>query len=66
MEESKKFHYLSTLYTERKHKAAVEFVKSAQNTRSQWIYIRMSMSKIKAYEEQKEMKWNFSKVALAQ
>jgi len=26
----------------------------------------MSMSKIKAYEEQKEMKWNFSKVALAQ
>jgi len=35
MEESKKFHYLSTLYTERKHKAVVEFVKSAQNIISQ-------------------------------
>ena len=62
MEENKKFHNLSSLYTERKHKAVVEFVKSAQNTRSQWIYIRMSTSQTKAYEEQKEMKWNFSKL----
>ena len=35
MEENKKFHNLSYLYTERKHKEVVEFVKSAQNTRSQ-------------------------------
>jgi len=35
MEENKKFNYPSTPYTEGKHKAIVEFLKSAHNTRSQ-------------------------------
>jgi hypothetical protein len=62
MEESKKFHYLTTLNTERKHKAVVEFVKSAHNKRLQEIYIRKSASQTKAYEEQKERNWNIQKL----
>jgi len=66
MDENKKFRYLYTLYTERKHKEVAKFVQSAQNARSQLIYIRMSRSQTNAYEEQKEMKWNFSNITLAQ